>query len=157
VIRKATFDDIPAMLALGRRAHVRSRYRDIAVDEAQAKLNAASMMTNRAQCVFVAEEEGRLVGMLMGVSMPWFFSREPYATDLFVYAEKAGAGRALVQRFVHWAFEERRVAGVELLTSFGGDARQQRLTEAMYKRLGAERVGSYFSIRRAAQAAREAA
>lgn len=147
-IRRATIADLDAMLELGTRAHVASRYSGIKIDELAAKTNVLAMVHNRAQCAFLAFRNGRLVGMLLGISIPWFFSRQPYATDLMTYAEHAGAGRALIKRFVQWAFDERKVPGIELSTSFGGTEEQRARTERVYRSMGFEPVGSYFAMRR---------
>jgi hypothetical protein len=160
MIRRATVNDLDAMLMLGRRAHAASRYRDIKIDELQAKTNLLAMMHNRAQCVFLAFEGERLVGLLLGIEVPWFFSREPYATDLMTYAVRVGAGRALIRRFKKWAFEERKLPGIELSTSFGGTEEQRARTEGLYRAMGFEPVGSYFAMRRpkpAVQQQKEAA
>lgn len=155
VVRKAIPADLDAMIALGKRAHAASRYAGIKIDELTAKTNAVYMMANKQQCVFVAYEGEKLVGMLLGVTVPWFFSREPYATDVMTYAERVTAGRMLIRRFVKWALEERKVGGIEVSTSFGGTEQQRARTEKLYRALGFEPVGSYFAMRRPAPAVQQ--
>jgi hypothetical protein len=141
MIRRATFEDIPAMLEMGRRAHARSRYCELAIDETTAKMNVAGMMTNKSQLVIVAERDGVLIGMLLGISVPWFFSSRSYATDLLWYAERPGVGVRLMRRFITWALKDRKVDSIESSVSFGGTLEQTRETEEIYARLGFRRVG----------------
>lgn len=142
IVRKATFADIPAMLEIGRRAHEASENADFPFDESGAKLLGAATMTQSGMCAFVAVEGEKIVGVLLGQTDKIPYAKLKYATDIVFYAAKPGAGRALMERFTHWALEERRVDQMLLGVSFGG--KSARSANAFYKRMGFATVGGLF-------------
>jgi GNAT superfamily N-acetyltransferase len=146
IVRKATFEDVPAMVELGRRGHAKSDMAHHRFDEPGARLMGAACIADRERCAFVAEAAGKVVGVVLGVDQAFDYMKARYATDLLVYAELPGAGAKLLQRFIAWALEERRVARVMLAESYGG--RDPAKAEGFYKRLGAKRIGGFFVIDR---------
>jgi hypothetical protein len=93
MIRRASIADLDAMMALGRRAHAAGRYRDVKIDELQAKTNVLAMMHNRAQCVFLAVHGETARGGAPGHRDPVVLLARAVRDGLMIYAERVGAGR----------------------------------------------------------------
>jgi hypothetical protein len=142
IVRKVVFDDIPALVDLGRRAHEASGNARFAFDEPGAKLMGAAAITQKTMCAFAAVDGEKFVGIVLGQEDKIPYAKMRYATDLVFYAEKPGAGKALMDRFTQWAFEERRVQQLLLGVSFGG--KSARSAGAFYKRMGFAAVGGLY-------------
>jgi hypothetical protein len=67
------------------------------------------------------------------------------ATDLAFYAERPGAGLALLRAFIRWAWNLPAVVEVTMAQSAGIDSDRMA---AVYKRAGMSRVGGMFTLQR---------
>ena len=74
MIRPGTRDDLPDIIRMGRAFYDRSgvETRGLRFDEESFRLHVESLMDSPTACVFVAEADGRVVGMISGISAPWF-------------------------------------------------------------------------------------
>lgn len=141
-VRRASTNDIEAIVALGREAHERSGFGHHKYDDAIAGLLTARMLCGRNTTVLVAEHEGQIVGF-MGAkvdTLPYVPVR--VASDIAFYSRRAGAGRALMRAFERWA-QEMMAQEILMGVSFGG-SRNAKLTERFYRRLGFSYVGGIF-------------
>jgi hypothetical protein len=148
IVRKATFGDIPAILELGKTGHAQSENAQYEFDEQGARLLVASCVSQKALCAFVAEQDGRIVGFLLGQEDRLPYLKMRYATDLVLYAAHPGAGRRLVEVFTDWGLGQRKVDQMMLGVSFGG--RSKTKAESFYTRLGFKPVGGIFIKNRSA-------
>jgi len=146
LVRAATFDDVDAIIAIGKRGHAASANACYPFNESKTKLLLAQLIVGKRTCLFVAEEDRVIVGFLMGQEEEYVYCDLRYATDIAVYAEMVGAGRALLARFERWAFEERKVDQLLLGVSHGGDSAKR--TAALYTRRGFAHVGGIFTKNR---------
>lgn len=147
-IRAATFDDVPAIIEIGKRGHAASDNARYPFNEGKTKLLLAQLIVGKKTCLFVATEGDAVVGFLMGQEEEYVYCDLRYATDIAVYAEAPGAGRALLDRFEKWAFEERKVDQLLLGVSHAG--KSARSTEGLYRRRGMKHVGGIFTKNRVA-------
>ena len=138
-IRKATFADIPEMIDLGKRGHSLSENRHLEFDEPGAKLFGAQCMSSNGLCAFVAEDEGRIIGLLLGQEQQWPYLKAKLATDCVFFAERCDAFRALMHAFEAWAFDERKVDQIVMGVTFGGNS-----SAPLYKRMGFAQTGGTF-------------
>lgn len=143
--RFGTFDDIPAIVALGRAMHAESRFRTISFDESKLARVLALLMADGG-CVLVAERDGVLIGAFLGAVSEFYFSREQEASDLalFVHPQHRGgmAGPALLRAFIAWA-KARGVRHLGVAISTGVMIEE---TGALFERLGFQRVGAAFAM-----------
>lgn len=145
-IREATFDDVPEIIEIGKRGHAASDNARFKFNEAKAKLLCAQLIVGKTTCLFVAVDNGKIVGILLGQTEEYVYCNMRYATDIALYAEAPGAGRALLKRFEKWAFDEKKVD--QLLMGVSFKAGQNRQAEAMYRRRGFAHVGGIFTKNR---------
>lgn len=145
MVRPATFDDIPAMVRLGRQMHGESRFRPISFSDAKLAATLAGLLTNR-MCVLVAERAGDIVGVFLGVVTEYYFSEEKLAIDLALFVEPTArggfTGAALVRAFIGWA-KGNRIQHVELGVSTGVMVDE---TAALFEKLGFKRQGMLFTM-----------
>jgi L-amino acid N-acyltransferase YncA len=138
-VRRATFADIPEMLAMGKAAHAQSESAYLPFDEAGAKILGAQCMTSKTLCAFVAEHDGKIVGLVLGQEQEFPYLKAKFATDVAFYAQHPGAGRRLLRRFIEWARLERKVDQVVLCVSFGG-----KDSTSFFNRHGFRKTGGMF-------------
>lgn len=147
MIRTATAGDIPALIELGTRMYLESRYSENSPFDADkcAEL-AESLIYSPAGCVLVAEKDGQVIGWLGGGIAEQFFSRQLMAFEygLFVVPEYRGgsAGPRLARAFIEWS-KEHGAAVINMGITTGVHA---ELTGQLYSRLGLQRTGLLYSM-----------
>lgn len=147
-VRRATFDDVPAIIEIGKRGHAASDNAQYPFNEQRAKLLLAQLIVGKQTCLFVATDGDKIVGFLMGQEEQYVYCDLKYATDIAVYGEAPGAWRALMDRFEKWAFEERKVD--QLLLGVSHSAENAQRANALYRRRGFNNVGGLFTKNRSA-------
>lgn len=130
-IRRATREDLPALVALALREHAASRMADQPVEMAQVEASFLGVIHGLAGAVFVSEEAGQLRGLIAGIVQPGLFNRRQTAYELLWYAED-GSGLRLLAALQTWA---RRMRAVELVVhNYAGIADPARFTKVMARR-----------------------
>lgn len=146
MVRDATLDDIPAMVALGEIMHAESRYSFMAYDGEKVAITLKTLMQTGG-FVRVHVKDGEIDGGMVGyMGNPWF-SGERVASELalFVVPGKRGGMAAwyLLSEFGAWA-ENQGAREITLAITTGVKVEE---TGRMYQRLGFEQVGGVFKRR----------
>lgn len=112
-VRYARYEDIPALVRLGRAMHAESpRYRDCNFDERKIENEArfaieGGGLLGEPRVLFVAEHNGELVGMFAGYLTHHWFGNDAIASDqvFYVAPEHRGSFAAvrLLDAFEAWA------------------------------------------------------
>ena len=141
MIRLATLDDIPALIALGAVMHQESRYRVLPYDEEKVRGLLSRMIEHEDGLLLVAEKSGEIVGGFAGLIAEHWFSTSRIATDfaLFIHPDHRGGLTAarLLKAFVAWAKEH----GAALITAGITTGVHTDATTRLYQSLGFEPVG----------------
>lgn len=107
MIRPATRDDIPAMLALGRAMHAESRYAVHAWNDEKVRALIATLIDSDDGLALVVEGDGELVGGFIGMAFDHWCTGARQSSDfaLFVRPENRGGliGLRLLRRYATWA------------------------------------------------------
>lgn len=106
MIRPATSDDLPAIVAMGRRFLAETAYQGrIADNPAQMEALAASLIAREDATLLVSEGGGELDGMIGIVGYPHPISGELTVGELFWWTtpEHRGAGVRLLRAAEAWA------------------------------------------------------
>lgn len=145
-IRKATIDDLPELIRLGRAMHEESpRFRDWAfADEKAAAL--AQNIVGGAGLALVAVKDGEVIGMLASVVAEHFFSYAPYAADLVVYVTPAHRGSSACYRMVRQWDQACSEVVVESVLGISTDVAPER-TRKLYEKLG-YKLSGYIMVKR---------
>jgi GNAT superfamily N-acetyltransferase len=146
-IRFATLDDIPALVALGRRMHAITRFRTMPYDEGRVarSLRAALDQGKERYVCFVAEDsEGQVVGGLLAVLERHIFTDQVTASvmqyEVLPERRMAGYGLRLMKAFEQWA-RNRKVAEISFGVNSGEGYAQ---VGSFARRIGYQPVGENF-------------
>ncbi len=119
-IEKAKYTDMPALLALAKDMHKRSKYSALTLVERRFKALVidAIRVHPKQGCLFVARETVGVSGFILGtVDTVYGITAETYATDLFFYV-KAGASphaaSKLLAAFMSWAHDHSGAVEIRL-------------------------------------------
>lgn len=142
MIRNATHDDIPRMVELGQQMHAESpNFRGMRFDADKLADAMRCAIDSPAGFARLAERDGMVIGGLVAMAVPHYFSSDSVACDLalFVAPEHRGgmAAARLVAAYRDWG-RALGVAKVQLgvMTGVAPEA-----VEGLCIRLGARRAG----------------
>lgn len=154
-MRKAEASDAPAIAAMLRDTHARSKYAGRAgISEQTLQHTVAAIIAGQGQigpqgsCLFVIERDGKIVAFIAGIlDRVYFFLNKLRASDLFLINQGGNAGDTikLVDAYIAWAKAIRAVDEVTLSWSDavpGGD----RIAK-LYLRKGFEQMGAVYELR----------
>ncbi|MGH8857416.1 MAG: GNAT family N-acetyltransferase [Polaromonas sp.] len=146
-IRFATPQDVPALVALGKRMHAITRFKSFTYNEARVAqaLSAAIEKGNGRYVCFVAEDSARrVVGVLLAVLEQHIFSEQLIASvmhyDVLPESRMGGWGVRLLRAFEPWA-RNRKVVEISFGINSGGD---HSTVGRFASRMGFEKVGENF-------------
>jgi GNAT superfamily N-acetyltransferase len=129
--------DTDAVVAMWTAMHAESPvYRDKALDVGKMRRMVWALVIGSGGALFVAEEDGKLVGVAAMMAGERWFGPERYATDLMVYVKpEYRGGRAfilLVRALESWAMD----FGIEELTLGVSAGISDEVAVRAYQRLG---------------------
>ena len=146
MIRKAENDDVSGIMELVKEAHSKSISRFVKLDPKTLRTNVQICVLSAEHFVIVVELNGKIEGVMIGVTHQLWYSKKKQATDLFFYVtyEGTGWGAKLMRRFISWSKENPGVKEIMLGTTSGiGDVER---TKKLYERMGAVRIGDTFVL-----------
>jgi len=136
MIRLATADDEEAILGMAREFVAFSPYAEFAVTE-DDELRATIKWCMSNATVFVAENKGTLIGMLVAVVAPlWYAPQVLVASEMAWWIDtrhrRSTAAIRLVQAFEQWAREK----GATAVCMSNLDVENANVVSGMLKRMG---------------------
>jgi GNAT superfamily N-acetyltransferase len=150
-IRHATAEDLDALIAMGQALHDESpRYQHMAYSPRKLRTlfgQLTGSILTPAGCVFVAERNGEVVGMTVGLIADRWFSEERFLTDLTLYVKpehrRGTTFMRLVRALEQWAAAE----GIaDLALGVSTEIHAARTVEA-YESMG-YRLAGYTMVKR---------
>jgi len=150
-IRPATADDLPALIEMGRALHDESpRYRDMAFNPEKLRRlfeQLQGTLLTEPGCCLVAEHDGYITGMTVGIIAQRWFSDDVFLSELTMYVRPAHRGgstfRRLVKALEDWAAGQ----GIQDMALGVSTEIHPEATVRMYQRLGYELAG-YSMVKR---------
>lgn len=142
MIRPATPEDIPRMVELGRAMHGESpTFCRLRFDADKLAATIASTIASPAGFAYAAEQGGEVVGGMLAVITPHYFSPDLVACDLalFMAPEHRGGMAAvrLINAYTKWAeYHGAALVQIGVMTGVNVDK-----TETLLHRLGWHRSG----------------
>ena len=133
-------DDVPTLIELGRVMHQESpRFRGLDYDEEKLMQLGANLVNQGG--IFLAEKDGKPLGMILGMVTEHFFGHDLMACDLAVYVHPDHRGGTLAVRLIKkyeaWAFS----MGAKVITMGVSTEVEADRTGQLYKRLGYRMTG----------------
>lgn len=139
MIRPATLDDVPALVALGATMHHESRFRVLNYSPAKAARTLHTVLEQ--EFLWVATADGLVVGGMAAIATPHWASDDLVAMDLALFMSPAFRGTLaparLVTRYRQWALEKGAVM-VDMGVNTGVHV---ETTTRLLERLGFKRCG----------------
>jgi GNAT superfamily N-acetyltransferase len=153
MIRPGRETDLPQLMALSARLRDEAvTMRDVVIDEGKLETVYARAFDEADErvCLFVYEREGRIEGGMLGFIAEYYFSRERFATDLYLYVAPAFrrglmsgvVARRLFDRYRDWA-SERGVREVRVCVSTGIAVEG---SHRFFTSLGLTHLGGHYSL-----------
>lgn len=137
--RKATLDDLPAMLEMAKPMHEESRYAAYALDMTKLENLFSSLIRSPRGIVLLTTN-----GMLVGGVAEYFFSSALYAFQFLVYVNPEARGSseapALIKAYIEEA-KALRAVDVHIENSTGCEIEK---VERLFTKLGFARTGGNF-------------
>lgn len=147
MIRPATPEDIPAIVAMGEKFHAEAGWADIAEYRPDDCARSIAAMIEGSGIVLVAEREGQVVGMAGGVVGPLYFNAgHVTGQELFLYMTpglRDGTGARLLAGLE----DEARRRGCQSWIMIALDRVSPEATGRLYQRRG-YRAAEHSWIRR---------
>lgn len=103
MIRRATLADLPVIESLLIAAKRRSEFVTVKIEFERARKIIRTCISSPKGFAYVAEHDGKITGVLLGVADHYWYSVERFATDFAFYSKRRGDGRELLTRFLEWA------------------------------------------------------
>jgi GNAT superfamily N-acetyltransferase len=150
MIRAATEADVPIINELGERMFNESAYLGVCTYNPEKVAHLLSLMvaTPDEYFLYVAEKDGAIIGMYLGLLTEYYFSNDRMAVDLALFVDPTRRGGLaavkLVQAFEDWAFAR---GAKEICPATSTQVAPER-TAQLYHLLGYEVVGNLFKKRR---------
>jgi hypothetical protein len=131
IIRRATREDLPALVALALREHAASQMANQPIDLEHVQNSFLGVIHSLSGAVFVSEQGGTVRGLIAGIVQPGLFNRRQTAYELLWYAED-GSGLRLLAALKDWAS---RMRAVQLVVhDYAGIADPARFNKVMARR-----------------------
>lgn len=143
MIREATRNDLPSILAWGEMMHQESRFREDRFDEEKVQRLALELMEKQGGILLIGKS-----GMFAGAVRPRWYGPDLYATDLAIYVEPVARGGTEGMRLIRAFIMKARSLGVadrniEIGNSTGVEIER---TEKFFSKLGFEKLGGNFRL-----------
>ncbi|TWA74172.1 hypothetical protein FBZ82_101187 [Azospirillum brasilense] len=141
MVRRATSDDLPALLEHARAMYGLSGMAGIAEwsDDAMADTFHA-LMASPMGAVFVAEEGGRAVGMLVAGAHPLYFAHDHLVAQEIGWHAEPGYGPGLKAAFEAWA----REVGASSIIMGALESQRPEAVARLYRRSGYQLMETNF-------------
>lgn len=148
-IRFAIEKDIPELISLGRDIYQESQQKGLGFSEIRLKnqLKACLQPNSKNYCVFVAERNGRIIGVFWGHIDQHFFSEALVATEYMFYVKPDFRGTSAALRLMHayktWA-KNRKAQEIMICMTIGVEPGK---FDKFVQKLGFKYVGGNYSMR----------
>lgn len=139
-IRRATSDDVPALVQLARLEHGLSRMSHTPFDPAFVAERFSHAVTGLSSVVFVSEASGELKGLIAGAVQQNLHNRYGTAYELLWFAVD-GSGMQLLQTLRDWA---RRMRATALIANNHAGIKDPDRFNKVMARKGYTQLGASF-------------
>jgi GNAT superfamily N-acetyltransferase len=141
-VRRALGSDFATLVTMGEGMHAESlRFAALGYSYEKCHVLLAGLALSPHGLVLVAEQDGEIVGMLLGMAVPHFFSDDLTASELVVYvvphARGGSAAVKMVRYFENWA---RELGVADIVLGVSTEVQADRTAE-LYQRLGYQPSG----------------
>jgi hypothetical protein len=145
VIRAAAINDVEQLVDLLLRAKAKSVYATVLANRERMRRTIRQCVSAPQAYARVAEVDGRIVGVLLGIKDQLWFADKLEAKDIAFVSEEPNQSRVLLNDFCAWAWRDGRVFTVAMAQSTGIKVAR---TARWFQAIGFEQVGGVFLLNR---------
>jgi L-amino acid N-acyltransferase YncA len=125
--RNPTAADLPEIVRLAKEMHAETSFRTLSFDEAKSAAEIMSCMTNPTNFVCVAEDKGRLVGIVGVYLASPYFSNDRVVYDHMWYVSKEARGSLVGSRLLKYVSQWSEVQEAKaIFLTLGSDTHTDR-------------------------------
>lgn len=145
IIRKATHEDLPRLLELARAMHAESNYSPEPFDDGMCGTFLEMVVSEDQYVALVAEKKGEVIGAMLGILVPFFFSVRLRASDIAFYVLPAHRG-SMAAPMLMLAYEDRmrQKGAVKFYQGVTTNVDTQRSHEFFLK-MGYTHIGGFYA------------
>lgn len=139
-IRVATLDDLPRILELGELLHRESpRWSRLSFNRAKAAHFIAHLILEASGVVFVAEQDGLVIGGIAGMASAHWASDDVVAQEVSFFMAPEARGNIVAVRLICALQAWGEIRGAKWLTAGTSTGLDPERTAGLYERLGFSR------------------
>lgn len=144
MIRNATHDDIPTMIALGEAMHAESRYGRFPWNSGKVAALIASLIDSDDGLALVAEEDGQIIGGILAAIEDSFFGPARFACEFAVFVRPDARGGMTAARLLRVYAQWARKRGAHLVQAGITTGVATESSARLYSAVGFQPVGQLF-------------
>lgn len=144
MIRNATHDDIPTMIALGEAMHAESRYARFPWNSERVAALIATLIDSDDGLALVAEEGGEIIGGILAAIEESFFGPARFACEFAVFVRPDARGGMVAARLLSTYAQWARERGAELVQAGITTGVATESSARLYSMVGFQPVGQLF-------------
>lgn len=142
--RRAVQEDLPALLALSKEMHAETSFQTLSFSDSKTAAEIMSSTLDPKMLFVVAEEQGKIVGMICAYLDSPYFSDDLVVYDHVWYVGKETRGSMVGPRLLKYVTDWARLCGAKaVFVTLGSDVSQDRVGK-LVERLGYVRLGGYY-------------
>jgi hypothetical protein len=142
--RRAVPEDLPGIMALASEMHSETSFRVFSFDAGKAASEVLSCILNPDMLVVVAEDRGKILGIIAAYLQKPYFSEDLAVYDHIWYVGEEGRGSLVGPRLLKLVAEWARLCRAKaVFVTLGSDVSQDRVGK-LVERLGYSRLGGYY-------------
>jgi len=136
-IREMTHEDVQYAASLGAAMHKESWFRDFDFDETKARsIWDFKVARPDRWCLFVAEDDNKIIGVFAGVAHEHFFGNHLVSSDLILYVDPEHRGGSAAPRLIKAYEEWAKKIGAKDITIGVSTGVQEERTAKLFEKLG---------------------
>ena len=142
--RRAVPEDLSQIMRLAKEMHEETAFRTLSFSESKSATEILSCILNPNMFVAVAEDRGRLLGVIAAYLSQPYFSEDFAVYDHIWYVGKEGRGTMVGPRLLkHLSTWAKLCRAKTIFVTLGSDVSQERVGR-LVERLGYSRLGGYY-------------
>lgn len=148
MLRNATREDIPAMLALGELMHKESIYAGYEYNKEKVSNLISWLIDSPKGIVFVSEQDGVIQGGFMGSIDEHWFGTEPVANDYALFLAPEHRKGRLAVRLISEYIQQAKAKGAVQIMLANSTGVQIEGVARLYEAMGFEKRGYVYEFKR---------
>jgi GNAT superfamily N-acetyltransferase len=146
-VREACLSDIKPLVALGKIMHEETAFAGIEWNPVKVRDFGVVAVSSNSFCVYVAEDNGIPVGMVIAEVVPYFFSDELRVCDHLWYVAKEYRGGPAAAKLIDKLIEFAKSKGVSEIYSGVSTSLDAEKTGVLLENIGYEHLGGLYKYK----------